>query len=144
MARLLQIRLLRRTYRDIPVFLDSDHLVDLDFLFHVVRSCTYNLVLMLTRETLDRPWVVGEVVTAVQNVVPIIGVQFPSFQMPTISEVQDFDHAVCGLARYEITMPMVVRSVCAALALDRIGVPPALGDDHWDTPARHPMPAVNS
>merc|ERR1712019_38561 len=50
---------------NVPVFLDSEDLFDLDDLqVHVRRS--HNLVLLLTKDVLLRPWVLVEVVTAVQ------------------------------------------------------------------------------
>ncbi len=46
------------------VFIDSDHLDDLDGLFDIVKVRTGRLVVYLTADTLRRPWCVGEVTTA--------------------------------------------------------------------------------
>jgi len=48
---------------DEPVFLDSENLNNLEDLQQRVRN-THNLVLLLTKEVLSRPWVLVEIVTA--------------------------------------------------------------------------------
>merc|ERR1719159_1023215 len=56
------------------VFLDSDQLEELDLIFDIVRSCSQNLVVLLTKETLFRMWCAGEIATAVSCEVPIVPV----------------------------------------------------------------------
>jgi len=77
-ARLLKMMLQRLTAR--PVFIDSDNLQNLDFLFEVVRSKVQNLIVYLTSDTLSRPWCAGEIVTAYYSKVPIILVRCQSFK----------------------------------------------------------------
>jgi len=60
-------------YMKAPVFLDSEDLSDLSKLKEHVRK-SRNLVLLLTKQVLDRPWVLIEIVTASQvdvNIVPV-------------------------------------------------------------------------
>ena len=63
-------------------FIDSDHLIDLDVLFLAVKSHVLNLCVYLTRETLERPWCLGEIVTAKKNGVPVLPICAPSFTPP--------------------------------------------------------------
>ena len=41
------------------IFLDSDQLEELDLIFETVRSNTKNLVVLLTKMILTRPWCIG-------------------------------------------------------------------------------------
>ncbi|CAJ1377558.1 unnamed protein product [Effrenium voratum] len=49
------------------VFLDSDHLEDLDLLFDIVRCQTRTLVVVLSGDVLRRMWCAGEIATANKN-----------------------------------------------------------------------------
>lgn len=60
-------------YFKVPSFLDSEDLSDLAELTSRVCS-SHNLVLLLTKNVLKRPWVLVEIVTAVRNRVNIIPV----------------------------------------------------------------------
>lgn len=56
-----------------PVFLDADSLFDLDSLVsHIDRS--KNMLVLLSEETLKRPFVIVEIVTALRNDIPLIPV----------------------------------------------------------------------
>lgn len=77
---------------DVPVFLDSENLDDLeDLQDHVKRS--HNLVLLLTDGVLTRPWVLVELVTAVKERVRILPMQVfrpgVSFQFPTNDFIEE-------------------------------------------------------
>eukprot|EP00427_Karlodinium_veneficum_P067068 CAMPEP_0169317752 /NCGR_PEP_ID=MMETSP1017-20121227/6888_1 /TAXON_ID=342587 /ORGANISM="Karlodinium micrum, Strain CCMP2283" /LENGTH=471 /DNA_ID=CAMNT_0009411917 /DNA_START=1 /DNA_END=1413 /DNA_ORIENTATION=- len=53
-----------------PLFLDSEDLSDLEQLKEHVKQ-SHNIVLLLTREVLLRPWCLVEIVTAVQHRIPV-------------------------------------------------------------------------
>lgn len=84
-ARLMKMDLERYTGRSL--FLDSDNLDNLEFLLHIVRSGCQNMVVLLTRETLWRPWCAGELATAYQSGVPMICVAFDDYIEPTDEEL---------------------------------------------------------
>merc|ERR1719157_311183 len=52
---------------DVPIFLDSEDLTDLVLLMEAVQK-SHNLVLILTKGVLTRPWCLVEIVVAVQSV----------------------------------------------------------------------------
>jgi len=58
----------------VPVFLDSEDLSDLEELEEHVRRST-NLVLLLTKDVLTRPWVLVEIVTAIETEVRVVPVE---------------------------------------------------------------------
>ncbi|CAK0884363.1 unnamed protein product [Prorocentrum cordatum] len=53
-----------------PIFLDSNDLVETDHIQGIIRS-SHNVVLLLTDNVLTRPWVLIEIVTALQAGVPV-------------------------------------------------------------------------
>jgi len=59
---------------DVPVFLDSEDLCNLDDLQEHVR-CTHNVAILLTKGVFTRPWVLVELVTAVTTGVKVLPVQ---------------------------------------------------------------------
>ena len=65
-ARMLQLILEQTTHHN--CYIDSDHLIDLDTLFSVVRSFLSTLVVHLTRNTMTRPWCMGEMTTIANKV----------------------------------------------------------------------------
>merc|ERR1712136_37871 len=79
------------------VYLDSDELEHLDTLLATVQSDVSFFVLLLTEETLWRPWCAGEIVTAHQAKVPFVLVKFDGFLPP---EADDCNvAALCGRFR---------------------------------------------
>jgi len=58
----------------VPVFLDSEDLSDLEELEEHVRR-SHNLVLLLTKDVLSRPWVLVEIVTAIETDVRLVPVE---------------------------------------------------------------------
>jgi len=68
------------------VFVDSDDLIDLDKLFDVVAQDCDVIVLVWSDQVLNRPWCVGELVTAKSNKVPTVPILFAA----TIVPVEDF------------------------------------------------------
>jgi len=80
-ARLAKMELSRRTGK--RVFLDSDELDDLDSVLDTVRNGTECLVVMLTTETLWRPWCAGEIAVAHTNSTPIICLSSDGYLEPS-------------------------------------------------------------
>lgn len=72
-----------------PVFLDSDHLNDLDSLFDTVRSEVANLVVVLSQKVLTRPWCAGEMVTAHRHMVPMVPLACDDFEDLDSEQLQD-------------------------------------------------------
>jgi len=73
LARWFKMLLTRRTSD--RVFLDSDDVSDLDNIIDTVAHDTKNLMVLLTRETLERMWCAGEIATAHRTGVNIVLVQ---------------------------------------------------------------------
>jgi len=65
---------LRHLTFEVPVFLDSEDLTNLETLQEHVRN-SHNLVLLLTKCVLVRPWCIVEIVTAVNHGIPVLPVQ---------------------------------------------------------------------
>lgn len=129
-ARVLQLTLQKFSIWPSAVFLDADHLSNLDTLFDTVRSRVRNLVVFLSKSTLTRPWCAGEIVTAVINKVPIIVVRCEDFVEPedVVANVSKmFDYSASGLANYEISMEQVGYAFKELLEMDYITAPPNLG-----------------
>jgi len=59
---------------NVPIFLDTEDLSDLDDLQEHVRR-SHNLVLLLTKDVLMRPWVLVEIVTAIKEDVRVLPVE---------------------------------------------------------------------
>mmetsp|Transcript_25232 Transcript_25232/g.58074 ORF Transcript_25232/g.58074 Transcript_25232/m.58074 type:complete len:1026 (-) Transcript_25232:70-3147(-) len=71
-------------YFDSPVFLDSEDLDNLEELQNKVR-CSHNLLLLLSKGVLKRPWVLIEICTAVQegaHILPVQLVKNEKFEIP--------------------------------------------------------------
>jgi len=116
---------------DVPVFLDSEDLTDLTILQERVFH-SHNIVLLLTKGVLTRPWVLVEIVTAISWCIPVLLVavekagskfEFPEepfyeqFRKGEILSKQDMAVlADCGISPDE-----VVRALKGALK--RIAVP---------------------
>jgi len=77
-ARLVKLELEHRLKASI--FLDSDELDNLEDLLDIVRCATGHLVVLLTQQTLSRPWCAGEVATAYANDVSTICVAFDDYK----------------------------------------------------------------
>jgi len=94
------------------VFLDSDNLHNLDTLFHMVAHQTNNLIVLLTRDILLRPWCAGEMATAVAtrlNIIPVMCGDFPGFTDDAINDAGSrFSGSdISMLATLGVTMPMI-------------------------------------
>merc|ERR1719291_262439 len=77
-ARLMKLEL--ENQLSSPVFLDSDNLEDLDTLLDTVRCEVRNLVVLLTDQTLSRPWCAGEIGIAFTNRVRMIPVAVDNYE----------------------------------------------------------------
>lgn len=71
---------------EVPIFLDAEDLTSLGFLQERVRK-THNLLLLLSKDVLKRPWVLVEIVTAFEAQVPVVPMLlcrgFNQFEFPT-------------------------------------------------------------
>ena len=79
-ARLIKSDLMKTLGK--RVYLDSDELEHLDTLLATVQFEVRFFVLLLTQETLWRPWCAGEIVTAKKAKVPFVLVKFDDFVPP--------------------------------------------------------------
>jgi len=108
-ARFLQMLLRMHLHK--TCFLDSDNLVDLEVLFDIVKSSVAHFVILLTRDTLRRPWCVGELVIALEAKLPITRLLHPSFQNPTESDFSDitaYIPQIGGLVDFHIDSSRIV------------------------------------
>ncbi len=80
-ARLVKMQL-QQDFGFKSVFLDSDNLDDLDKVCDTVKDDTDFLTVLLTAETLQRPWCAAELVSALRNQVPIVALAFPGYEKP--------------------------------------------------------------
>ena len=99
-SRVIQILLCQAAGGE--VFIDSDHLGDPDQHFGAVRSSVRNLVVYLARETMRRPWCIGEMTIACANMVKIIAVRCGDSVL--LSDVE-LDHleSTMGSSRHVLT-----------------------------------------
>jgi len=87
-ARLMKL-LLQLSLAKESIFFDADDLQDLDLLFEAVKGSRC-IVFLLSNDALTRPWVVGELVTAYQNGIPILPVILPgAFDLKENSDLLD-------------------------------------------------------
>mmetsp|Transcript_38386 Transcript_38386/g.86322 ORF Transcript_38386/g.86322 Transcript_38386/m.86322 type:complete len:486 (+) Transcript_38386:2-1459(+) len=114
-ARLLKMFLVAKTGR--KVFIDSDDLVELDSLFNIVKSKVKLLLVYLTRDTLTRPWCVGEITTAFNSHgrVRVLTVRTPSFQQPSEEEASRMydlvDHGSCNLQEQGLDRDLITEAL---------------------------------
>ncbi|CAK0845630.1 unnamed protein product [Prorocentrum cordatum] len=95
------------------VFLDSDNLQEMFSLLHTAAFETKNLVILLTAETLLRPWCACEIVSAAQNSVNVVLVSCDGTLPPDddrIAKLQEIwtepqlaEFASLGIAKEDIT-----------------------------------------
>lgn len=110
LARYTKRRIEQETYKN--VFLDSDQLEELDLIFNIVRADSKNLVILLTKMTLMRPWCAGEITTAKVNDITIVPVVCNDYAPPTEQSLAELDtlwseEQKFQLATYGINMPMI-------------------------------------
>eukprot|EP00930_Biecheleria_cincta_P035797 TRINITY_DN2459_c0_g1_i4.p1 TRINITY_DN2459_c0_g1~~TRINITY_DN2459_c0_g1_i4.p1 ORF type:complete len:1420 (-),score=174.31 TRINITY_DN2459_c0_g1_i4:106-3750(-) len=93
------------------VFLDSDDLTSLELLFDYVGSRSEQVVVLMTKEILLRPWCIGELVTAHlhQPRVKIMPVFWPDFTRPDDGFISRYtSHVDCScLVPHNITTRMI-------------------------------------
>jgi hypothetical protein len=80
-ARLMKMELLGRISG--KPFLDSDELDDLENVLDIVRCMSKTLVILLTAETLWRPWCAGEIAMGFLNKIPTVLVAYDEYINPT-------------------------------------------------------------
>lgn len=86
-ARLVKMELARRTGK--RIFLDSDELDDLDCVLDTVRNGTECLVVLLTTDTLWRPWCAGEITIAHISRTPIICLSSDGYVEPSDEDLEE-------------------------------------------------------
>mmetsp|Transcript_55619 Transcript_55619/g.130204 ORF Transcript_55619/g.130204 Transcript_55619/m.130204 type:complete len:1444 (+) Transcript_55619:60-4391(+) len=86
-ARYVQMLIIIQLRRS--CFLDSDNLQDLSKLFDTVRTRVQHFVVYLTKDTLTRPWCVGEIVIAKEASLRSSKIVHWSYTEQTIADVQD-------------------------------------------------------
>jgi hypothetical protein len=80
LARLMKITLQRK---DVRVFLDSDNLTDLDYLFDQVRDLTITFVMICSQELFSRVWCVGEICMAKATGLDAVKIRLPCSSDPS-------------------------------------------------------------
>jgi hypothetical protein len=91
-ARLLKNEMeqeLKRRHENRDVFLDVDNLGNLNALKECVKKSRV-LVLLQTKEVLTRPWVITEILTAIENEVPILTVIDTTSNSYNFQEISNF------------------------------------------------------
>jgi len=112
-------------YSTSKIFIDSDNLVNLDFLFDIVRTQIRNLVIIATRMTLTRPWCAGEITTAVVNSIPIQQAICNDYVPPDPKFLEDLaglwsEEQQCLLGQYGIKIEMIQSAYAHLLTLATI------------------------
>ena len=118
-ARFLQIELSERT--GTTVFIDSDHLTNLDGLFDIVRCRIGRLVVFLTSETLRRRWCAGEISITFSTHKSVFVAKGPTFRAPPADElvedkIETFLAPGVNLAGYGIVNGVISRAFCWMLS----------------------------
>jgi len=95
-------RLLKMSLKESPrvqqdVFIDSDHLDNLDKLFDYVANDTSTLTVVASEELFTRPWCVGEICTAMVKKVRVVLVALPSAILPDQQFIEDLDQRITNL-----------------------------------------------
>lgn len=80
-ARLMKMELRGRISGN--PFLDSDELDDLENVLDIVRCMSKTLTILLTAETLWRPWCAGEITMGFLNKIPTVFVAYDEYVTPT-------------------------------------------------------------
>jgi len=111
-ARYLQMLILKHLHK--TCFLDSDDLKDLSKLFETVKTRVTHFLVYLTKDTLTRPWCVGEVVVCKESKLTITKIVHWSFQGPTARDLEDVSGYVApgvNLMDYNIDNRRIVRAL---------------------------------
>lgn len=118
-ARILKSELVRTLRaREDQIFLDSDNLSDLRELLNCVAESDA-LILIYTNSVLTRPWCLLELVTAVQNNVPIITVRAANV---FAGDVNDIDGILSNLPAYLAEKNPMAEETLRAFGHDAMGV----------------------
>jgi hypothetical protein len=127
-ARLMKLELEQRLKR--PVFLDSDALDNLEDLLDIVRTSISNLVVLLTAETLSRPWCAGEIATSYKNGVPIVLVSYDEYRELTEDDLSEVSisarwtpEAFAGCVTQGVSIAVVAEAYAWVRQADKIPCP---------------------
>jgi len=125
-CRLLKMFLQEDTKYGSQIFLDSDNLQDLSGLFGIVANQVRTLVVLCSKEILQRPWCVGEMCTAHENQIDTVLLCFPDFAWPSASFIERYSEHVEGihsLSSYGISVDMVRKTLDWLSTRPRIVLP---------------------
>eukprot|EP00971_Amphidinium_carterae_P262609 5209183-Amphidinium_carterae.1 len=114
-SRLLKMLLTAMTGK--RIFIDSDDLIELDKLFDIVKTRVKLLLVYLTRDTLMRPWCVGEITTNWACRGKVATVKTPSFIHPSEDEAKEL-HLLVDTASFNLLEQGITQDAMA-LALAR-------------------------
>lgn len=121
LARLLNLHLTYILPKGRQVFLDADHLSQLNKLFKVVQHETDFLAVLMTSRLLQSQWCLGEITTAVSHRVPILVIQLPCFEQPQTNFADNMQVTRSSpLGENGLQTIEVQRAVSHILALERI------------------------
>jgi len=115
-TRLLQMNLLENPRTAGDVFIDSDHLDNLDHLFDYVRTDTKMFVVIVSSDVFTRPWCIGEMTTArVAKIISVL-VTLPGGGLPDEEFITKLTE--CGLQNSDVLTQAGVDTVmlCRTLA----------------------------
>jgi len=89
-VRLLKLHLIASPKVTKEVFLDSDNLDNLDYLFEYVANDTDMFVAVVTRDIFTRPWCIGELCTARLGKIQTTALALQGSRMPDEEFISDF------------------------------------------------------
>jgi len=131
-ARLLKMEL--ENYKGVTgqVFLDCDHLMDLEVLFDQVASLTETVVIVASKEIFTRLWCVGEITTAKMKGLNAIKVALPDFEELQDDFIDNFNFYVPNLSTLSnngISLQEAQEAMRWSRDLDTVKVSPHLSND---------------
>eukprot|EP00930_Biecheleria_cincta_P065340 TRINITY_DN5110_c0_g1_i4.p1 TRINITY_DN5110_c0_g1~~TRINITY_DN5110_c0_g1_i4.p1 ORF type:complete len:1421 (-),score=213.93 TRINITY_DN5110_c0_g1_i4:543-4754(-) len=145
-ARLLKLHLTELCskslrHRHQKVFIDSDDLKNLEFLFDYVGSQSEHIVVLMSEELLLRPWCMGELVTAHlhQPGLKMVPVRWSDFTRPDDEFISNYSsHVDCScLLPHNITIQMIQSMLGWLRDLPGLSLPALLTGDAVDHISRN-------
>lgn len=108
-TRLLKLHLVENKQVHRKVFVDSDDLRDLSILFTYIQSETETLVVLCSRQILQRPWCIGEITTAFLNQVKLVRFTLPDFAPPDDGAIAAYEQnaSMLALAEHGMSIGMI-------------------------------------
>lgn len=135
-ARLLKMQLQKTRGVTRGVFLDCDHLTNLDVLFDYVANMTQTLIVVCSRELFLRPWCLGEVTTAMVKGVNAIRIQLPDYEEPSDDFIMSYSQIVDDLSMLTnrgLTLEQALEAMSWSNTLQKVDMDVNLDDDSLRT-----------